>query len=99
MGKLDIHDRMLQQCGSYSFSSAKCSVESDRPLIETLVSELWEGSTDPISEFNRFVNQDLAAHMAAEVELGPGVSVPQQLLTNSTAWIIGILGIYPTTYP
>merc|ERR1712032_819482 len=67
MGKLDIHDRMLQQCGSYSFSSAKCSVESDRPLIETLVSELWEGSMDPISDFNRFVNRDLAAHIAARV--------------------------------
>jgi len=137
--KLEVSEKMLQQSRSYSLASAKCAVESDRPLIDELVKDLFANSQDPISEFNRFMNEDLSAHIAtrigrpshipyrvcllvsmpltfsaaanllgcddmpcavaAEAELGLGVSMAQQMATNFMAWATGVFGIYPTTYP
>jgi len=65
--KLNINETMLQKTKSYSLASAKCAVESDRPLIEELVRDLFATAEDPIREFNRFMNEDLAAHIAERI--------------------------------
>ncbi|CAE7227658.1 unnamed protein product [Symbiodinium sp. CCMP2456] len=46
--KLDGHKLMLEHLKSYDIRTAKCSVESDRPVIEGLVAELFDGLDDPV---------------------------------------------------
>ncbi|CAE7614560.1 unnamed protein product [Symbiodinium sp. CCMP2592] len=46
--KLDGHKLMLEHLKTYDIREAKCSVESDRPLIEGLVAELFDGLEDPV---------------------------------------------------
>eukprot|EP00927_Polykrikos_kofoidii_P028809 TRINITY_DN2503_c0_g1_i2.p1 TRINITY_DN2503_c0_g1~~TRINITY_DN2503_c0_g1_i2.p1 ORF type:complete len:608 (+),score=88.49 TRINITY_DN2503_c0_g1_i2:177-2000(+) len=42
---------------------------------------------------------EMHCSLAAKVELGPNITARQQMLTNAVAWMIGIFGIYPTTFP
>jgi len=37
--------------------------------------------------------------VAAVAELGPGAKPPVQMVTNALAWLVGVFGIYPSTYP
>lgn len=65
--KLDIHRDMLQQCRSYTLQSAKCSVESDRPIVEELVRDLFLHHRDPVAAFERFMHRGLCAHIEARL--------------------------------
>lgn len=65
--KLDTHDGMMRQCQWYSILNAKCSVESDRPVVENLISELFDDADDPLQAFDRFMYRDLAAHIATRI--------------------------------
>lgn len=61
--KLNNHEQMLAQCKGYKLENAKCTVESDRLIVEEIITDLWSHEADPIKEFNRFVNEDLSAKL------------------------------------
>ena len=46
--KLDGHKLMLEHLKAFDICAAKCAVESDRPVIEGLVAELFDGLDDPV---------------------------------------------------
>jgi len=75
--KLDNHAHMFEQCKSFRLAHAKCTLESDRNIVEQLVKDLFSHSSDPIKEFDRFVAEDLSRHVAASV--GGEAGLPYKL--------------------
>jgi len=65
--KIDNHCMMLEQLETYKLEHAKCTVESDRPIVEEQVQELFAASEElgfdrnnphalPVERFNHFMN-------------------------------------------
>ncbi|CAE8600350.1 unnamed protein product [Polarella glacialis] len=76
--KIRLHDMMLQQLRDYKFHNAKCTVESDRAIVEKEVTELF-GEMDhlgknsdspdagPVERFNSYINNEFADTIEAQV--------------------------------